>query len=79
MLGVLKKEKKLKMRMSNEVLLNCGIKIPIIGFGTYSFHNDRQKTELAVQMALKVYIISYHFIYIYDVSFFFFFFLFVGG
>lgn len=54
MLGVLKKEK-LRMRMSNEVQLNCGIKIPIIGFGTYSFHNDREKTELAVHMALKVY------------------------
>lgn len=40
--------------MSNEVQLNCGIKIPIIGFGSYSFHNDREKTELAVHMALKM-------------------------
>ncbi|KAA8539792.1 hypothetical protein F0562_026484 [Nyssa sinensis] len=38
----------------NQVRLNCGTTIPTIGLGTYSFQNDREETEGAVQMALKV-------------------------
>ncbi|KAA8533876.1 hypothetical protein F0562_031393 [Nyssa sinensis] len=38
----------------NQVRLNCGTTIPIIGLGTYSFQNDREKTEEAVQMAVKM-------------------------
>ncbi|KAK2983046.1 LOW QUALITY PROTEIN: hypothetical protein RJ640_001863, partial [Escallonia rubra] len=34
--------------------LNCGITIPNLGFGTFSFGNDRDTTELAIQMALKM-------------------------
>lgn len=39
---------------SNQVRLNCGVTMPLIGLGTYSFQNDRKTTELAVHMALKV-------------------------
>ncbi|GFQ04705.1 non-functional NADPH-dependent codeinone reductase 2 [Phtheirospermum japonicum] len=39
---------------SNQVRLNNGMAIPIIGMGTYSFENDRIATENAVQMALKM-------------------------
>lgn len=45
--------KRQRMRC-NEVHLNCGIKMPLIGFGTYSFPNDKKKTEFAVQNALQV-------------------------
>ncbi|KAL7107355.1 hypothetical protein ACP275_06G048800 [Erythranthe tilingii] len=38
----------------NEVRLNNGVDIPIIGFGTYSFENDRRTTQHAVQMALQM-------------------------
>ncbi|XP_059625480.1 NADPH-dependent aldo-keto reductase, chloroplastic [Cornus florida] len=38
----------------NQVRLNCGTTIPVVGFGTYSWQNDRDKTEEAIQMALKV-------------------------
>jgi len=40
--------------MNNEVRLNCGINMPLLGLGTYSYPNDRQTTELAIDMALKV-------------------------
>jgi hypothetical protein len=40
--------------MNNEVRLNCGINMPVLGLGTYSYPNDRQTTELAIDMALKV-------------------------
>ncbi|KAF5480250.1 hypothetical protein F2P56_001013 [Juglans regia] len=39
---------------SNEVLLNCGITMPVMGLGTYSSENDRETTELAIHMALKM-------------------------
>ncbi|XP_041002789.1 NADPH-dependent aldo-keto reductase, chloroplastic-like [Juglans microcarpa x Juglans regia] len=39
---------------SNEVRLNCGITMPVIGLGTYSSENDRETTELAIHMALKM-------------------------
>ncbi|KAL6123376.1 hypothetical protein ACLB2K_075898 [Fragaria x ananassa] len=39
---------------SNQVRLNCGVTMPLIGFGTYSFENDKHTTELAVLMALKM-------------------------
>ncbi|KAM1054365.1 hypothetical protein ACFX2I_001720 [Malus domestica] len=39
---------------SNQVRLNCGITMPAIGSGTYSFQNDRKTIELAVHMALKM-------------------------
>ncbi|KAK6250432.1 NADP-dependent oxidoreductase domain - like 10 [Theobroma cacao] len=39
---------------SNEVRLNCGITVPLIGLGTYSFNNDRETTEQAVHVALKM-------------------------
>ncbi|KAF7836351.1 Non-functional NADPH-dependent codeinone reductase 2 [Senna tora] len=39
---------------SDQVRLNCGITMPLIGFGTYSFPNDRKTTELAVHNALKM-------------------------
>ncbi|TQD98529.1 hypothetical protein C1H46_015777 [Malus baccata] len=39
---------------SNQVRLNCGITMPVIGLGTYSFQNDRKTTELAVHVALKM-------------------------
>ncbi|KAM5557053.1 non-functional NADPH-dependent codeinone reductase 2 [Rosa sericea] len=39
---------------SNQVRLNCGVTMPLIGLGTYSFENDRNTTELAVHMALKM-------------------------
>ncbi|PPS14533.1 hypothetical protein GOBAR_AA06044 [Gossypium barbadense] len=38
----------------DEVRLNCGITIPVIGLGTYSSHNDRVTTEKAVHSALKM-------------------------
>ncbi|KAL0304104.1 UNVERIFIED_CONTAM: Non-functional NADPH-dependent codeinone reductase 2 [Sesamum radiatum] len=42
------------MRSINQVRLNNGLTIPVIGMGTYSFENDRKTTENAVQMALKM-------------------------
>ena len=39
---------------NNQVRLNCGITMPVIGLGTYSSQNDRETTELAIHMALKV-------------------------
>ncbi|CAI9767609.1 unnamed protein product [Fraxinus pennsylvanica] len=39
---------------SNQVRLNNGITIPVIGMGTYSMENDRKTTENAVHMALKI-------------------------
>ncbi|KAK2981065.1 hypothetical protein RJ640_002598, partial [Escallonia rubra] len=39
---------------AHQAKLNCGIIIPNLGFGTYSFGNDRDTTELAIQMALKM-------------------------
>ncbi|XP_071723533.1 NADPH-dependent aldo-keto reductase, chloroplastic [Rutidosis leptorrhynchoides] len=39
---------------SDQVRLNCGITIPMVGFGTYSYQNDRKTTEEAVHMALKM-------------------------
>ncbi|CAA0834567.1 NAD(P)-linked oxidoreductase superfamily protein [Striga hermonthica] len=42
------------MRSINQVRLNNGMAIPIIGMGTYSFENERKATENAVQMALKM-------------------------
>ncbi|KAK4489413.1 hypothetical protein RD792_005222 [Penstemon davidsonii] len=38
---------------SDQVRLNNGMTIPIIGMGTYSFENDINTTENAVQTALK--------------------------
>ncbi|KAL8049887.1 hypothetical protein ABFX02_06G048200 [Erythranthe guttata] len=38
----------------NEVRLNNGVDIPIIGLGTYSFENDMRTTQYAVQMALQM-------------------------
>ncbi|XP_065871776.1 NADPH-dependent aldo-keto reductase, chloroplastic [Euphorbia lathyris] len=39
---------------SNKVRLNCGITMPLLGFGTFSFPYDSHKTQLAVQTALKM-------------------------
>jgi hypothetical protein len=39
---------------SNQVRLNCGITMPLIGLGTYSYQNDRETTEVAIHKALKV-------------------------
>ncbi|KAL4594517.1 hypothetical protein ACB092_12G025400 [Castanea dentata] len=39
---------------NNQVRLNCGITMPVIGLGTYSSQNDRETTELAIHMALKL-------------------------
>ncbi|KAK2991822.1 hypothetical protein RJ640_006382, partial [Escallonia rubra] len=39
---------------AHQAKLNCGIIIPNLGFGPYSFGNDRDTTELAIQMALKM-------------------------
>ncbi|XVF49374.1 hypothetical protein PTKIN_Ptkin04bG0006200 [Pterospermum kingtungense] len=39
---------------SDEVRLNCGITIPVIGLGTYSSNNHRETTEQAIHMALKM-------------------------
>ncbi|OAY48135.1 NADPH-dependent aldo-keto reductase, chloroplastic [Manihot esculenta] len=39
---------------SHQVRLNCGITMPVLGLGTYSFQNDRDTTELASHMALKM-------------------------
>ncbi|KAG6425828.1 hypothetical protein SASPL_110033 [Salvia splendens] len=38
----------------DQVRLNNGMIMPVIGMGTYSFENDRKSTEQAVQLALKV-------------------------
>jgi hypothetical protein len=46
--------------MNNEVRLNCGINMPVLGLGTYSYPNDRQTTELAIDMALKVHFARAH-------------------
>ncbi|PON51025.1 Aldo/keto reductase [Parasponia andersonii] len=39
---------------SNQVRLNSGITMPVIGLGTYSYQNDRNTTESAIHMALKM-------------------------
>ncbi|XP_050224755.1 non-functional NADPH-dependent codeinone reductase 2 [Mercurialis annua] len=39
---------------NNHVRLNCGIRMPILGFGTFTFQNDMQKTELAIHTALEM-------------------------
>ncbi|KAI4323819.1 hypothetical protein L6164_023398 [Bauhinia variegata] len=39
---------------SKEVRLNNGIRMPLIGFGTYSYPNNRNTTELAIYNALKM-------------------------
>ncbi|KAL3647494.1 hypothetical protein CASFOL_008462 [Castilleja foliolosa] len=39
---------------SNQVRLNNGKGIPVIGMGTYSFENDTKATQNAVQMALTM-------------------------
>ncbi|KAH6826642.1 oxidoreductase superfamily protein [Perilla frutescens var. hirtella] len=39
---------------SDQVRLNNGVAIPVIGMGTYSFENDRKTTEQAVEAALKM-------------------------
>jgi hypothetical protein len=50
-----KKERKKEREMrNNQVRLNCGITMPVIGLGTYSSQNDRETTELAIHTALKV-------------------------
>ncbi|KAJ4847263.1 hypothetical protein Tsubulata_038910 [Turnera subulata] len=42
------------MMKSKQVRLNCGIGMPVLGLGTYSFLNDRQTTEKAIHTALEV-------------------------
>ncbi|KAK2653503.1 hypothetical protein Ddye_013359 [Dipteronia dyeriana] len=42
------------MMRSDQVRLNCGITIPVLGLGTYSFLNDRHTTQQAVHMALQM-------------------------
>ncbi|KAJ9164047.1 hypothetical protein P3X46_023664 [Hevea brasiliensis] len=39
---------------SHQVRLNCGITMPLLGLGTFTFQNDRETTELATHMALKM-------------------------
>ncbi|XP_038683756.1 NADPH-dependent aldo-keto reductase, chloroplastic [Tripterygium wilfordii] len=39
---------------SNKVRLNCGITMPVLGMGTYSYENDKKTTELAIHTALKM-------------------------
>ncbi|KDP22435.1 hypothetical protein JCGZ_26266 [Jatropha curcas] len=39
---------------SHQVRLNCGITMPVIGLGTYSFQNDDETTQLAVHNALQM-------------------------
>ncbi|GLT39813.1 hypothetical protein SLA2020_139830 [Shorea laevis] len=39
---------------SDEERLNCGITIPLIGMGTYSFQNHNETTEQAIHMALQM-------------------------
>ncbi|KAJ8752840.1 hypothetical protein K2173_008575 [Erythroxylum novogranatense] len=39
---------------SYQVRLNCGITMPVIGLGTYSFENDTEITKQAVHAALKM-------------------------
>ncbi|KAL1551710.1 alcohol dehydrogenase (NADP(+)) [Salvia divinorum] len=39
---------------NNQVRLNNGTTIPLLGMGTYSFENDRKSTEHAIQAALKM-------------------------
>ncbi|OMO98147.1 Aldo/keto reductase [Corchorus olitorius] len=39
---------------NNQVRLNCGITIPVIGLGTYSWDNDRETTQQAIHLALKM-------------------------
>ncbi|XP_044504518.1 NADPH-dependent aldo-keto reductase, chloroplastic-like [Mangifera indica] len=38
---------------SDQVRLNSGITMPVLGLGTYSFANDKATTELAVRLALR--------------------------
>ncbi|KAF9689524.1 hypothetical protein SADUNF_Sadunf01G0100900 [Salix dunnii] len=49
-----RKTEETEMMRNNEVRLNCGINMPILGLGTYSYLNDRHTTELAIHMALKI-------------------------
>ncbi|XVE56398.1 hypothetical protein DITRI_Ditri04bG0005700 [Diplodiscus trichospermus] len=39
---------------SDEVRLNCGITIPMVGMGTYSSNNDKETTEQAIHTALQM-------------------------
>ncbi|GLU20912.1 hypothetical protein SLE2022_370880 [Rubroshorea leprosula] len=39
---------------SDQARLNCGITIPLIGMGTYSFQNHMETTEQAIHMALQM-------------------------
>ncbi|XP_044504430.1 NADPH-dependent aldo-keto reductase, chloroplastic-like [Mangifera indica] len=39
---------------SDQVRLNSGVTMPVLGLGTYSFANDKATTELAVHSALKM-------------------------
>ncbi|KAJ0100362.1 hypothetical protein Patl1_19855 [Pistacia atlantica] len=39
---------------SDQVRLNSGITLPVLGLGTYSFANDKATTEHAVHLALKM-------------------------
>lgn len=53
------------MKYMNEVSrLNCGETIPTMGFGTYSYENDREETKQAVKTALKVWIYILHALHI---------------
>ncbi|PKI39251.1 hypothetical protein CRG98_040380 [Punica granatum] len=38
----------------DRVQLSCGVTIPILGFGTYSYPHDQEETEAAVRSALKM-------------------------
>ncbi|CAI8600403.1 unnamed protein product [Vicia faba] len=42
------------MRCNHHVRLNCGITMPLIGFGTYSYPNDHKTTQIAVHNALEL-------------------------
>lgn len=48
------KHKLREIMRGDQVRLNNGMIMPVIGMGTYSFENDRKSTEQAVQLALKV-------------------------
>lgn len=40
--------------MRNQVRLNCGVNLPIIGLGTFSYQIDTKAIESAVHMAIDV-------------------------
>lgn len=42
--------------MENQVRLNCGVNLPIFGFGTFSYQAHSKAIESAVHMAIKVHI-----------------------